>query len=59
MRIDYFLSSEEFDPRELIKQARRPEDTGFDGLCISDRFHRRNDKHPWILPVLAGDGARA
>ncbi len=41
MRIGYFLSSEEFDPRELIRQARMAEDAGFQGLWISDHYH------PW------------
>ncbi len=44
MRIGYFLSSEEFDPRELIRQARMAEDAGFDGLWISDHFHPWNDE---------------
>ncbi len=34
MRIGYFLSSEEFDPRELVRQARMAEDAGFDELYI-------------------------
>ncbi len=44
MRIGYFLSSEEFDPRELIRQARMAEDAGFAGLWISDHFHPWNDE---------------
>jgi hypothetical protein len=39
MRIGHFLSSEEFDPRELITQARMAENAGFAGLWISDHFH--------------------
>jgi G6PDH family F420-dependent oxidoreductase len=42
MRIGYFLSSEEFGPAELLDQARRAEDAGFEGLWISDHFH------PWM-----------
>jgi G6PDH family F420-dependent oxidoreductase len=42
MRIGYFLSSEEFGPRELVRQARLAEEAGFHGLWISDHFH------PWI-----------
>jgi hypothetical protein len=38
MRIGYFLSSEEFGPRELIGQARMAEDAGFQGLWISDHY---------------------
>jgi alkanesulfonate monooxygenase SsuD/methylene tetrahydromethanopterin reductase-like flavin-dependent oxidoreductase (luciferase family) len=44
MRIGYFLSSEEFDPRELITQARLAEDAGFQGLWISDHYHPWNDR---------------
>jgi alkanesulfonate monooxygenase SsuD/methylene tetrahydromethanopterin reductase-like flavin-dependent oxidoreductase (luciferase family) len=44
MRIGYFLSSEEFDPRELIRQARMAEDAGFHGLWISDHYHPWNDQ---------------
>jgi G6PDH family F420-dependent oxidoreductase len=44
MRIGYFLSSEEFDPRELVRQARMAEDAGFSGLWISDHFHPWNDE---------------
>jgi G6PDH family F420-dependent oxidoreductase len=44
MRIGYFLASEEFDPRELVRQARLAEDAGFQGLWISDHFHPWNDE---------------
>jgi G6PDH family F420-dependent oxidoreductase len=43
MRIGYFLSSEEFGPRELVRQARSAEEAGFEGLWISDHFHPWND----------------
>lgn len=42
MRIGYFLSSEEFAPRDLIEQAKRAEAAGFHALWISDHYH------PWI-----------
>jgi G6PDH family F420-dependent oxidoreductase len=41
-RFGYFLSSEENDPRELVRQARLAQEAGFDGLWISDHFH------PWL-----------
>lgn len=41
MRIGYFLSSEQFGPAELLDQARRSEQAGFEALWISDHFH------PW------------
>jgi G6PDH family F420-dependent oxidoreductase len=44
VRIGYFLSSEEFGPRELVWQARMAEQAGFDGLWISDHFHPWNDE---------------
>lgn len=44
MRIGYFLSSEEFGPRELVRQARMAEQAGFEGLWISDHFHPWNDE---------------
>jgi G6PDH family F420-dependent oxidoreductase len=44
MRIGYFLSSEEFSPRELVEQARRAEQAGFHGLWISDHYHPWNDE---------------
>jgi G6PDH family F420-dependent oxidoreductase len=42
MRVGYQLSSEEFTPAELLEQARLAEQSGFEGLWISDHFH------PWI-----------
>ena len=41
MKIGYFLSSEEFGPRELVRQARLAEASGFSDLWISDHYH------PW------------
>ncbi|HEU4657921.1 MAG TPA: LLM class F420-dependent oxidoreductase [Capillimicrobium sp.] len=42
MKIGYFLSCEEYAPTELLAQARRAEEAGFEGLWISDHYH------PWI-----------
>ncbi|AYF75840.1 TIGR03557 family F420-dependent LLM class oxidoreductase [Nocardia yunnanensis] len=39
----YFLSSEQFGPRELVDQAERAERAGFERLWISDHFHPWND----------------
>jgi G6PDH family F420-dependent oxidoreductase len=41
--IGYFLSCEQFTPKELIDQARRAEQAGFERLWISDHFHPWND----------------
>jgi G6PDH family F420-dependent oxidoreductase len=38
----YTLSSEEHAPRDLVANARRAEDLGFDFVSISDHFH------PWV-----------
>ncbi|HEY0933371.1 MAG TPA: TIGR03557 family F420-dependent LLM class oxidoreductase [Trebonia sp.] len=38
----YFLSSEEYDPASLIRQAKLAQQAGFDALWISDHFH------PWV-----------
>jgi G6PDH family F420-dependent oxidoreductase len=44
MKIGYFLSCEEFDPRELVAQARAAEAAGFHALWISDHYHPWNDE---------------
>ena len=41
-RFGYVLSSEEYAPADLIRQAKLAEQAGFDALWISDRFH------PWL-----------
>ncbi|MBV9450977.1 MAG: TIGR03557 family F420-dependent LLM class oxidoreductase [Streptosporangiaceae bacterium] len=41
-RYGYFLSSEEYDPGSLIRQATLAEQAGFEALWISDHFH------PWL-----------
>ncbi|MGW0196152.1 LLM class F420-dependent oxidoreductase [Nonomuraea sp. NPDC003201] len=41
-RIGYFLSSEEHGPKELVRQSKLAEQTGFEGLWISDHYH------PWL-----------
>ena len=43
-RVGYFLSSEEFSPKELVEQAKMAEDAGFHALWISDHFHPWNDQ---------------
>ncbi len=57
MKIGYFLSSEEFDPRELVQQARMAEDAGFGGLWISDHFHPWNEEQGHSGFVWATIGA--
>jgi G6PDH family F420-dependent oxidoreductase len=59
MRIGYFLSSEEFGPHELIRQAQLAEAAGFDGLWISDHFHPWNDEQGHSAFVWSTIGALA
>ena len=44
MRIGYFLSCEEYTPKEIVEQARLAEEAGFESLWISDHFHPWNDE---------------
>ncbi len=41
-RYGYFLSSEEYEPASLVRQAKLAEEAGFEALWISDHFH------PWL-----------
>ncbi|MEN3358029.1 MAG: hypothetical protein V7637_2011 [Mycobacteriales bacterium] len=43
-RIGLFLSSEEFSPTDLVRQARAAEEAGFEALEISDHYHPWNDE---------------
>lgn len=43
-RYGYFLSCEEFTPRELLEQARMAEQAGFTALAVSDHYHPWNDE---------------
>jgi G6PDH family F420-dependent oxidoreductase len=54
-KIGYFLSSEQFGPKELIDQAKRAEAAGFDALWISDHYHPWNDEQgesPFVWGVI-------
>src|SRR4051794_13567168 len=44
MKIGYFLSCEENDPRALVKQAKQAQEAGFHALWISDHYHPWNDE---------------
>jgi G6PDH family F420-dependent oxidoreductase len=57
MKIGYFLSCEEFGPRELVAQARAAEQAGFHALWISDHFHPWNDEQGHSPLVWAVIGA--
>lgn len=51
----YFLSSEEFQPRDLVRQARLAEKAGFERLGISDHYHPWTDTQgssPFVWSVI-------
>src|SRR3982750_2477860 len=53
--IGYFLSCEQFGPADLVDQARRAEQAGFERLWISDHFHPWNDaqgQSPFVWSVI-------
>ena len=54
-KIGYFLSREQFGPKELVDQAKRAEAAGFQALWISDHFHPWNDEQgqsPFVWNVI-------
>src|SRR3954462_15475933 len=57
MKIGYFLSSEEFGPRELVEQAKKAEQAGFHALWISDHYHPWKDEQGHSSFVWSGIGA--
>jgi G6PDH family F420-dependent oxidoreductase len=53
----YTLSSEEFEPRELVEQAKRAESAGFDFLTVSDHFHpwtQSQGHSPFVWTTIGG-----
>jgi len=44
VKIGYFLSCEEWGPKNLIDQAVKAQAAGFEGLWISDHYHPWNDE---------------
>jgi G6PDH family F420-dependent oxidoreductase len=59
MKIGYTLSSEELGPRELVHNARRAEQCGFDAVWISDHFHPWNHEQGHSPFVWTAIGAIA
>jgi len=55
----YFLSAEEYTPKELVEQAVLAERAGFEALWISDHFHPWNDEQGEAAFVWAVIGAIA
>ncbi|GAA1341343.1 TIGR03557 family F420-dependent LLM class oxidoreductase [Saccharothrix algeriensis] len=61
MRIGYKLASEAYGPQELVRQAVRAEEAGFDFVEISDHFHPWLDNQghsPFTWTVLGAIAAR-
>src|SRR5687767_12146257 len=59
MKIGYFLSCEEYSPRDLVEQAKQAEQAGFHALWISDHFHPWNDEQGHSAFVWSVIGALA
>jgi G6PDH family F420-dependent oxidoreductase len=58
--LGYALSSEEFDPRQLVSLAKRAEETGFTFALISDHFHpwlESQGHSPFVWSTLGGIAA--
>jgi G6PDH family F420-dependent oxidoreductase len=56
----YTLSSEEHGPNELVRNAKRAEDVGFDFVSISDHYHpwvSEQGHSPFVWSVLGGIAA--
>ncbi|UWE10471.1 TIGR03557 family F420-dependent LLM class oxidoreductase [Actinacidiphila bryophytorum] len=54
-RYGYFLSCEEFAPRDLLEQARMAEQAGFTALAVSDHYHPWTDEQgesPFVWSVI-------
>jgi coenzyme F420-dependent glucose-6-phosphate dehydrogenase len=61
VQIGYTLSSEEFGPNELVEQAVKAEELGFQFASISDHFHPWMDSQghsPFVWTTLGGIAAR-
>lgn len=57
----YVLSSEEWNPHDLMWQSALAQDAGFDSLAISDHFHPWNDQQgasPFVWTVIGAVAAR-
>jgi G6PDH family F420-dependent oxidoreductase len=55
MKIGYFLSCEEWGPKDLVELAVKARDAGFEGLWISDHYHPWNDEQghsPFVWSVI-------
>jgi G6PDH family F420-dependent oxidoreductase len=59
LKLGYFLSSEEWGPKDLVAQAVKAEQAGFDRLWISDHYHPWTDRQGHSAFVWSTIGAIA
>lgn len=62
MKIGYFLSSEEWGPKELVAQAVKAQDAGFQDLWISDHYHPWNSEQghsPFVWSTIGAIASAA
>jgi G6PDH family F420-dependent oxidoreductase len=62
MKIGYFLSSEEWGPKELVAQAVKAQEAGFEDLWISDHYHPWNDEQghsPFVWSTIGAIASAA
>jgi G6PDH family F420-dependent oxidoreductase len=55
VKIGYFLSGEEWGPRDLVQLAAKAQRAGFEGLWISDHYHPWSDEQghsPFVWAVI-------
>lgn len=60
MELGYALSSEEFGPADLLRQARQAEEAGFSFAFVSDHYHPWLDAQghsPFVWSVIGGIAA--
>src|ERR1700755_2545062 len=60
MKLGYFLSSEEWGPRDLVALAGKAQRAGFERLWISDHYHPWNDEQghsPFVWSVIGAIAA--
>ena len=57
VEIGYKLGSEKYPPLELVRNAKRAEDAGFDFAMISDHYHpwiNKEGNSPFVCCTLGG-----
>jgi G6PDH family F420-dependent oxidoreductase len=62
MKVGYFLSSEEWGPKDLVAQAVKAQEAGFEDLWISDHYHPWNDSQghsPFVWATIGAIAAAA